>query len=1206
MSSHVLQDGLLQSVPTRLGFKVLEPCVLYRKLGEGGIGAVYLARHVKLLTDVAVKCLKPVGGRGADAAVARFRREALLIAEVKHPNLIWIYDVEERYGLHYIVMEYVDGESAEQRVARRGPLSPAEACTVALAVAEGLQAMHDRGVIHRDIKPGNILISKSGKVKLSDLGIAKTEVGVHSFVSEADAIIGTPPYMAPEQFEGASEVVPRTDLYALGATLFYLVTGRNAIDGKSIPQIMRQVIAGFPPPSEWGVDLPPSFQRLVSVATAKDPNQRFSSAGEFATQIRAALDSMGGPVNLTDPHATIANPESVQSVPPSKEIITEIRHSLSEITVTPGVVAQTMTRGGEYVQTIDERAAPIPRTAIATASELARPLSQPSPTRPIPTQPKPASRRGLAVAASLVAILAVSAAAFMFFSRGGDKGLAKPEVESAGEAVDPVGPGAAATLASPGSSMLKQAEASLQAAEWGPMFGHLGEASRQESTQTKPLLELSDRAIQAFRSVSPTQAQQQPIVGPHLADLADLAKRGCDAAARLRAASLASSLPAGDGSAWASLLDQLDRWLTSSQPPADGALATANDVLKGLRSRYPSPELRLSKFPTLPPRLDAWSDKGVVLAGLLWAEHEASSASAPQWAKALTRLQSAATEVGIDRVTDIVPVADFVLGHFYASTPDPSARLTAIPTLEALLDQLQKSGSSWAALLLAEVRTRSQASSRPEGWASVLALVYSARNPNVVPPDEWQQAADRVVSAFHAACGTPESTWSAAFAACKAPLNALADSGVGEASLCLAPAAREAARPGDPASWEPALSRLAQAAVDQRVQATRFAPVADAILRDLRQSVPLAERARSIPQYQQSIEAIDRKAEPNGAGSAFATLLRLESGVTYDEIDRPVVQDLVGFLAQCNEALRRAQRSRAEPDVSEAYFWMGDCLNYLGDRIPLSDRERETVTSGAKTESQVRIDRMLTQYQFGKAANNPNCRLRLAMMELKAASDDSRPVDDHFVSEVESLARAPGTGRALHVLALYAKYGQAKLQGNMTWCELIRLAADKGHLPSVAVLKRDCGADARPATPSPAPGTGVNGTSPRGKDAPPQPATLVDRCKTKEVSELLAPFLAHGYWQPKSQTTSKSRPMSLNELKQSGALSDNDDGLVQLLAVVSHEDNDRPDWEMKWWPASTSDIIKSLTPSQRADLVRAQRELRELGTTLVELGMLSE
>ncbi|HXG60815.1 MAG TPA: serine/threonine-protein kinase [Planctomycetota bacterium] len=274
----------------RIG-QTLGSCHLLRRLGAGGMGTVYLARHEGLRKFVAVKILSEhlAGDR---AFVARFLREARLAARLEHPNAVAVYDVGKAEGLYYITMQYVEGRSLEAVLKERGRLSVPEALDVARGVLRALDAAHRLGIVHRDIKPGNILLGNDGSVKVADFGLAR-ECGGRDSVSKSGEVIGTPYYMSPEQAQG-EPLDARSDLYSLGATLYHMVTGRRMFEGTTpISIVLKHVYEEPAPPDRLDPELPRAVCNLIERALRKNPEDRPASAEEFLRLLEEAAASRG-------------------------------------------------------------------------------------------------------------------------------------------------------------------------------------------------------------------------------------------------------------------------------------------------------------------------------------------------------------------------------------------------------------------------------------------------------------------------------------------------------------------------------------------------------------------------------------------------------------------------------------------------------------------------------------------------------------------------------------------------------------------------------------------------------------------------------------------------------------------------------------------------------------------------------------------------
>jgi hypothetical protein len=264
---------------------------LEHKLGEGGMGVVFRARHALLRRPTAIKLLPPHKASPED--VARFEREVQLTSELTHPNTIAIYDYgRSTDGVFYYVMEYLDGIDLESLVERDGALPPARVVDIVVQMCNALEEAHARGVIHRDIKPANVLLCRRGQVadfvKVVDFGLVK-ELARDSTVSAPGAIAGTPAYLAPEAITDPDAVGPASDLYAVGATAYFLLTGKMLFEGKTIIAIINDHLntAPVPPSKRSGRDIPPALEAIVLRCLAKKPGERPESARALADALSA-------------------------------------------------------------------------------------------------------------------------------------------------------------------------------------------------------------------------------------------------------------------------------------------------------------------------------------------------------------------------------------------------------------------------------------------------------------------------------------------------------------------------------------------------------------------------------------------------------------------------------------------------------------------------------------------------------------------------------------------------------------------------------------------------------------------------------------------------------------------------------------------------------------------------------------------------------
>ena len=254
------------------------------KVGAGGMSDVYKAKDHILSRFVAIKVLKQEFSEDS-SFVTKFRAEAQSAAGLEHPNIVNIYDVGSENGLYYIVMEYVEGITLKTYIEKKGQLSFKESASIAIQVARGIEAAHNKNIIHRDIKPQNIIISTDGKVKVTDLGIAKAT----SSNTISSDVMGSVHYASPEQARNGF-VDGRSDIYSLGIVMFEMVTGRVPFDGDTTVAVALQHLQEeIARPSIYAPDLPISFEKIILKCTQKTPDRRYQTIEELLTDIRRSL-----------------------------------------------------------------------------------------------------------------------------------------------------------------------------------------------------------------------------------------------------------------------------------------------------------------------------------------------------------------------------------------------------------------------------------------------------------------------------------------------------------------------------------------------------------------------------------------------------------------------------------------------------------------------------------------------------------------------------------------------------------------------------------------------------------------------------------------------------------------------------------------------------------------------------------------------------
>ncbi len=306
----------------RVGMIVGGSYRLLRVIGEGGMGSVYEAEHLRVPRKFAVKILKPEVASNQEM-FDRFRREAEIASASGHEHVIEVIDFNVTDdGAPYMILEYLDGETLARRIHRLGRLSVEATMNLVDSVAGALDATHEKGVVHRDLKPQNIFLIKRGKrddfVKVLDFGISKV---LHdaSMATKSGSLLGTPNYMAPEQLSGhATDIDRRTDVWALGAIAYECLTGTVAFNGPTVPGILYQVCHGQPKPLRQLVaDLPDDLPRVITRALEKERDYRYFDAGTFRDDF---LRACGRHVSARPPPPTDTKP-GMPSLPPEAKIV---------------------------------------------------------------------------------------------------------------------------------------------------------------------------------------------------------------------------------------------------------------------------------------------------------------------------------------------------------------------------------------------------------------------------------------------------------------------------------------------------------------------------------------------------------------------------------------------------------------------------------------------------------------------------------------------------------------------------------------------------------------------------------------------------------------------------------------------------------------------------------------------------------------------
>jgi len=291
----------------------------YRVLGKVGAGAmatVYKAKQLSLDRLVAIKLLPRKFSQNPQF-IDRFYAEGRAAAQLNHPNIVQAYDVGKAGEYHYFVMEYVDGRTVYDDITKHKRVSEKDAVELILQIADALLHAHERGLIHRDVKPKNIMINKEGVAKLADMGLARAITDKEAAEAEAGKAFGTPYYISPEQIRGEKVVGPPADIYSLGATLYHMVTGNVPFDGPNPSAVMHKHLkAELVPPDHVNPKLSPGISEVIEMMMAKDPKARYQTCQDLLVDLRAVKDGRSPVLAHKDQAGTLASLARMEEAAP--------------------------------------------------------------------------------------------------------------------------------------------------------------------------------------------------------------------------------------------------------------------------------------------------------------------------------------------------------------------------------------------------------------------------------------------------------------------------------------------------------------------------------------------------------------------------------------------------------------------------------------------------------------------------------------------------------------------------------------------------------------------------------------------------------------------------------------------------------------------------------------------------------------------------
>ena len=308
--------------------ETIGPYQILQQLGQGGMATVYKAYHPSLDRYVAIKALHPAFMDDPNF-LARFQREARVVAKLEHPNIVPIFDFAEHEGRPYLVMKYIEGETLKAAL-ERNPLPVEEILRVVEAVGSALAYAHQRGILHRDIKPSNVLLAADGQIYLADFGLARIAQSGETTLT-SDRMVGTPQYISPEQAMSRPDLDARTDIYSLGVMLYEMVVGRVPFSADTpFAVIHDHIYSPLPPPRTINADVSPAVERVLLKALAKDPLDRFSGVSIFVEALRVAMREPSTAASETASPLSVSTPTSLPAQNPPTPPLSEAKTVLAK------------------------------------------------------------------------------------------------------------------------------------------------------------------------------------------------------------------------------------------------------------------------------------------------------------------------------------------------------------------------------------------------------------------------------------------------------------------------------------------------------------------------------------------------------------------------------------------------------------------------------------------------------------------------------------------------------------------------------------------------------------------------------------------------------------------------------------------------------------------------------------------------------------